>query len=49
MTPPFQFDHLPTQVSKSPYHLKVSEHAIIFAHLFGGLVPTDLFVSKAQN
>ena len=46
ITPPFQFDHLPTQVSKSPYRLKVSESAIIFANLFGGLAPTDLFVSK---
>ena len=45
-TPPFQFDHLPTQVSKSPYRLKVSESAIVFAHLFRGLAPTDLFVSK---
>ena len=42
----FQFDHLPTKVSKSPYRLKVSESEIIFAHLFGGLAPTDLFVSK---
>ena len=33
ITPPFQFDHLPTQVSKSPYRLKVSESAVIFAHL----------------
>ena len=46
ITPPFQFEHLPAQVSKSLYGLKVSESAIIFAHLFGGLAPTDLFVSK---
>ena len=46
ITPPFQFDHLPTEVSKSLYRLKVSESAIIFAHLLRGLAPTDLFVSK---
>ena len=29
--------------------LKGSESAIIFAHLFGGLAPTDLFVSKKHK
>ena len=56
-TPPYYldvdnpFDHLPTKVSKSLYHLKVSESAIIFAHIFGSLAPTDLFFSfkKTQN
>ena len=46
MMPPFNFDHLPTQVSKSLYRLKVAESAIIFAHLFWGLAHTDLFVSE---
>ena len=44
ITPPFQFDHLPTQVPKPSYHFKDSESAIIFAHFFGGLAPTDPFV-----
>ena len=47
--PPFQFDHLPNQVSKSLYSLKVSESEIIFAHLFRGLSLTDLFVSKLDG
>ena len=46
ITPPFHFDHLPTQVPKSLYRLKDSESAIIFAHFLGGLAPTDPFVSK---
>ena len=45
-TPPFHFDHLPTQVPKSPYWLQGLESAIIFEHFWGGLAPTDPFVSK---
>ena len=44
--PPFQFDHLPTQVSKSLYCLKVSECAIIFVPFFGGLAPTFLLFQQ---
>ena len=46
VTPPFHFDHLPTQVPKSPYWLQGFESAIIFEHFFLGLAPTELFVSK---
>ena len=46
MMPSFNFDHLPTQVSKSLYRLKVAESAIIFAQLFLGLAHTDIFVSE---
>ena len=33
-------------MTKCPYRWKVSESAIIFAHLFWGFAPTDLCVSK---
>ena len=49
ITPPFQFDYLPTPVPKSRYRLKDSESAIIFAHFFGGLAPKDLFSQKKPN
>ena len=35
VTPPFHFDHLLTQVPKSPYFIHRSEYAIIFIHFFG--------------
>ena len=46
ITPPFHFDHLPTQVPKSPYWLQGLESAIIFAYFILGLAPTEPFVSK---
>ena len=45
-TPPFHFDNLPTQVPKPLYCLQDSESAILIAHLFGGLAPSDPFISK---
>ena len=46
VTPPFHFDHLPTQVPTSPYWLQDSESAKKIAHFFWGLAPTEPFVSK---
>ena len=49
VTPSFKFDHLPTQLIKSPYWLQGIEYAIIFTHFFGGLASTELFVSKTNK
>ena len=49
ITPPFHFDHLPTQVPWAPYNLKDSESAIIFAHFFGDLAPTDPLSQKSPK
>ena len=36
VTPPFQLDHLPTQMPKSPHFSQDSESAKILAHFLGG-------------
>jgi len=46
VTPPFHFDHLTTQVAKSPHCSQDSESAKILAHFWGRYAPTPLFVSK---
>ena len=48
ITPPFQVDHPPTQVPKSPYCLKDSESEIIWVAFFWALAPKDPFVLKKK-
>ena len=46
VTPPFHFDHLPTQVPKSPHHSKDSESAKILAHFWGVTLPRTCLSQK---
>jgi hypothetical protein len=46
VTPPFHFDHLPTQVPKSPHHSKDSESAKILAHFWGVRLPRTCLSQK---
>ena len=48
-TLPFHFDHLPTQVPRSPYWLQGFESVIICAHFCFSLAPTEPFVSKKSK
>ena len=47
VTPPFHFDRLPTEVTKSLHRSQDSEsEEKKLAHFLGGWAPTDLFISK---